>query len=123
MAELKSSILSHGLRLPIEVFELAIPQNGKRYGLISGYRRLNAIISLAAETGRPDFRAIRALIRRPEGAAEAFVADTFRCSCWYSSGVVSLGGRDSEVPANSGSISLFMLKPLLGHQKPTKARH
>lgn len=74
MAELKASILAHGLRLPIEVFELAVPQNGKHYGLISGYRRLNAIISLAAETGRAEFRTIRTLIRRPEGAAEAFVA-------------------------------------------------
>ncbi|MGA0614867.1 ParB/RepB/Spo0J family partition protein [Paracoccus sp. KR1-242] len=74
MAELKSSILSHGLRLPIELYELAVPEGGKLYGLISGYRRLTAIKTLLGETGRGEYTTIRALIRKPEGAAAAFVA-------------------------------------------------
>ncbi|HWL58400.1 MAG TPA: ParB N-terminal domain-containing protein [Paracoccus sp. (in: a-proteobacteria)] len=74
MAELKASILSHGLRLPIELFELAVPQDGKIYGLISGFRRLSAVKALHGETGNPQFATIRALVRNPQGSAEAFVA-------------------------------------------------
>ncbi|SMO81266.1 ParB/RepB/Spo0J family partition protein [Paracoccus laeviglucosivorans] len=74
MAELKASIRSHGLRLPIEIFELAVPQGEQRYGLISGYRRLGAVRALLAETGREEYLTIRALVRKAEGSAEAFVA-------------------------------------------------
>jgi len=74
MAELKSSISSHGLRLPIELFELAVPLDGKVYGLISGYRRLSAVKALHGETGDPKFATITALVRNPEGSAEAFIA-------------------------------------------------
>lgn len=54
MDELQASIAAHGLRLPVEVFEFAVAgqggagQNGARYGLLSGYRRLRAVQSLAA---------------------------------------------------------------------------
>ena len=48
LAELRSSLLAHGLRMPIEVFELANPYGPHRYALISGYRRLTAFASLAA---------------------------------------------------------------------------
>ena len=36
LEELKSSILAHGLRQPIELFELAEPEGELRYGLIAG---------------------------------------------------------------------------------------
>ena len=43
MDELKASISVSGLRLPIEVFEIAEPGDGPRFGLLSGFRRLAAI--------------------------------------------------------------------------------
>ena len=48
MEELKASIRANGQRLPIEVVVLA----RGRYGLVSGWRRLEAIRSLAAESGQ-----------------------------------------------------------------------
>lgn len=67
--ELKLSIAQHGLRLPIEVFELADPGEGERYGLMSGLRRLTAV----REIGGPE-ATIAALVRSPRDAAAAFVA-------------------------------------------------
>jgi ParB family transcriptional regulator, chromosome partitioning protein len=74
MEELKTSIAAHGLRMPIEVFELIEPRNGARYGLLSGYRRLAAVKALHAQTGKPEFSTIRALHREPGSVAGAFVA-------------------------------------------------
>lgn len=67
--ELKISIRTNGLRLPVEVFELESPNPGKRYGLISGLRRVTAVRELYG----PDAR-IAALVRSPRDAGEAFVA-------------------------------------------------
>ncbi len=68
LGELKASLKSHGLRLPVEL----IPGNGDRpYTLLSGLRRITAWRELAAEGG-PD--AIPALIREPMGEAEALAA-------------------------------------------------
>ena len=69
LEELKLSIAQSGLRLPIEVFELAEPGEGERYGLISGLRRLTAV----REIGGPG-ATIAALVRSPRDAAAAFVA-------------------------------------------------
>lgn len=74
MDELKTSIAAHGLRLPIEVFELAEPRDGARFALLSGYRRLTAVQSLHSMTGRPEYATIRALVRRPESVPDAFVS-------------------------------------------------
>ncbi len=69
MAALSDSLRSHGQRMPIEVSELA----PGRYGLISGWRRLNALRALAeAEPER--FGHVLALVRRPETAAESYIA-------------------------------------------------
>jgi hypothetical protein len=70
-AILRESIRLHGQRTPIEVTPLegALP-----YGLISGWRRLTALKALRAETGEPRFATVRALVRRPETAADAYVA-------------------------------------------------
>jgi ParB/RepB/Spo0J family partition protein len=70
MAELRESIRLHGQRTPIEVTPLsgALP-----YGLISGWRRLEALKALHAETGEARFATVQALVRRPETAADAYV--------------------------------------------------
>ena len=70
MASLRESLRLHGQRTPIEVTPLsgALP-----YGLISGWRRLQALKALHAETGEPRFATVQALVRRPETAADAYV--------------------------------------------------
>ena len=73
MAALKASIAARGQQTPIEVIdrgEGATP----RYGLISGWRRLAALGALHGETGAARFATIRALLRRPESAADAYQA-------------------------------------------------
>lgn len=66
LAELKASIRANGQRLPIEV--VALPDPG-RYGLISGWRRLQVMTELAGEDG-PAFARIKAILRpAPETAA------------------------------------------------------
>ena len=68
LAELTASIRDHGQRTPIEVAELA----PGRFGLISGWRRMAALRALAAQDAR--FGTVLALLRRPDTAAEAYVA-------------------------------------------------
>ena len=70
MAALRASLRLHGQRSPIEVTPLAgtLP-----YGLISGWRRLQALKALHAETGEPRFATVQALVRRPETVADAYV--------------------------------------------------
>ncbi|RJE79132.1 ParB N-terminal domain-containing protein [Paracoccus sp. JM45] len=73
--ELRQSISVHGLRLPIEVFELETPSdNGQRYGLLSGYRRLLAMRGLYELTQAEKYKTIRTLIRPRESSANAFVS-------------------------------------------------
>jgi len=76
MVSLRESIRLHGQRTPIEVTPLAVTADGGTlpYGLISGWRRLTAFKALHAETGEPRFATLRALIRRPETAVDAYVA-------------------------------------------------
>lgn len=71
MASLRESLRAHGQRSPIEVVALsgALP-----YGLLSGWRRLAALSALHAETGEARFATVQALVRRPETAADAYVA-------------------------------------------------
>jgi ParB/RepB/Spo0J family partition protein len=71
MATLRKSIRAHGQRAPIEVTPVA---GALPYGLISGWRRLSALKALHAETGEARFAVVRALVRRPETAADAYVA-------------------------------------------------
>lgn len=75
LQELRQSIAAHGLRLPIEVFELEKPgREGQRYGLLSGYRRLLAVRGLLELTEAPKYTHIRALIRPRSDADAAFVS-------------------------------------------------
>ncbi|WP_299694175.1 ParB/RepB/Spo0J family partition protein [uncultured Tateyamaria sp.] len=57
-AELEMSIALEGLRQPIELFELSEPHEGRRYGLISGHRRLAACTANGFDT-------IAAFLRQP----------------------------------------------------------
>src|SRR5690348_15186101 len=68
---LRESIRLHGQRTPIEVTPVA---GALPYGLISGWRRLEALKALHAETGEARFATVQALVRRPETAADAYVA-------------------------------------------------
>ena len=65
---LKTSLASRGQQTPIEV----VDQGGGRYGLISGFRRMQALRDLCAE-GRGDDRVL-ALIRSPDTASDAYTA-------------------------------------------------
>jgi ParB/RepB/Spo0J family partition protein len=70
LAHLMASIRDHGQRIPIEVAELA----PGRYGLISGWRRIQALTRLLTETGDADFAQVQALLRRPDTAQDAYIA-------------------------------------------------
>jgi len=69
MAALTASLRNHGQRMPVEVADLG----QGRHGLISGWRRMQALRALSAED--PDrFGHVLALVRKPETAADAYVA-------------------------------------------------
>lgn len=70
MDALRESLRAHGQRMPIEVTPLT---GSLPYGLISGWRRLQALKALRAETNDPRFATVQALLRRPETVAEAYV--------------------------------------------------
>jgi len=63
MATLRASIEARGQQTPVEVEDLG---NG-RYGLISGWRRLEALRAIGAGT-------VKALVRTPATASDAYVA-------------------------------------------------
>ncbi|MAM61340.1 ParB N-terminal domain-containing protein [Maritimibacter sp. UBA3975] len=74
LEELKRSIAAHGLRLPIEVFERQDPVDGKRYGLLSGYRRFMAVQGLHDLWDGDRYETIRAVVRDPGAMGGTFVA-------------------------------------------------
>ena len=63
MDALKTSLAARGQQTPIEVVELG----PNHYGLVSGWRRLQALQSLRAET-------VNAIITAPRDASDAYVA-------------------------------------------------
>jgi ParB family transcriptional regulator, chromosome partitioning protein len=70
MAALRASLRARGQQTPIDLVDLG---NG-RYGLISGWRRLMALSDLYSETRDARFSTIQALLRRPDGSADAYLA-------------------------------------------------
>jgi len=75
MMELRTSIATHGLRLPIEVYELADQSDGKKYGIISGYRRYLATSELATMSrDKERYQTIKAIIKTPQSLSDAVVA-------------------------------------------------
>ncbi|WP_420583607.1 ParB/RepB/Spo0J family partition protein [Ruegeria sp.] len=67
MAELLESLRVHGLRTPIEV-----TRDGDGYGLISGFRRLDAFRRLAQTD--PSFNEIPAFVRQAGAGQDAYVS-------------------------------------------------
>lgn len=75
MAALKSSMIARGQQTPVEVTELPPGPDGQpRYGLISGWRRVQALRELAEERMDERFEVAQALIRQPADQADAYVA-------------------------------------------------
>ncbi|MBV7407349.1 ParB/RepB/Spo0J family partition protein [Maritimibacter sp. DP1N21-5] len=74
LEELGRSILKHGLRMPIELYELPNPGDGPRYGLLSGYRRYRATENLREMFRGETHTTIPAVIRDPEVLGGTFVA-------------------------------------------------
>jgi ParB family chromosome partitioning protein len=73
LRELRHSIVASGLRMPVELFELAEPRDRCRYGIISGFRRIAAYRGIAA-FGIENHSAIPAFLRAPADTAAAFAA-------------------------------------------------
>lgn len=70
---LKASIAAHGQRVPAEL-TLLTAEGDHRYGLIAGWRRLQALSELYEETGEDKFAVLRALLRSNGAAAESYIA-------------------------------------------------
>ncbi|WP_299832326.1 ParB N-terminal domain-containing protein [uncultured Roseobacter sp.] len=70
MQVLIDSLRSRGQQTAIEVVALA----GGHYGLISGWRRLMALRQLLEQTQEPRFATVKALIRSPQSAPDAYRA-------------------------------------------------
>lgn len=75
MAELVTSIKAHGMRLPIEVFRREqITGDEKPYGLLSGYRRIQAVRQIASQNTDAQWQNITALERDPDALGGAVTA-------------------------------------------------
>lgn len=70
LTALMESLKARGQQTPVELE--ALPDG--RYGLISGWRRCQALRALFETTGDPRFADVQGLLRRPEDAAEAYQA-------------------------------------------------
>lgn len=70
MESLKASLAARGQQAPIEVIDLG----ADGFGLISGWRRLQALRALHAETGEARFATVEALIKPLEGVSESYLA-------------------------------------------------
>lgn len=74
MSELQQSIATNGLRLPIELYQMADEGGSQRYGLLSGYRRFKATEALHLLSGGLRFATIKALVRDRIPAPDALAA-------------------------------------------------
>ncbi|WP_417818643.1 ParB/RepB/Spo0J family partition protein [Tritonibacter scottomollicae] len=74
MRALMDSIRARGQQTPIEVVKRDGAAGGKTHGLISGWRRLTALRRLHEETSDSKFASVKALVVRPDSAADAYLA-------------------------------------------------
>lgn len=74
MQALLSSLEARGQQTPIDVVALATPRDGFTHGLISGWRRLNALKRLYDRDQDPRFGSVKALVSTPDSAQAAYVA-------------------------------------------------
>ena len=72
--ELQTSVLRHGLRMPIEIYETETPDGKLGYGLISGFRRLEVFRRLHKLTGLSEYATIPCFVRTPQSIPEAMIA-------------------------------------------------
>ncbi|WP_424971744.1 ParB/RepB/Spo0J family partition protein [Dinoroseobacter sp. S76] len=104
LLELRLSIAEHGLRLPIEVFELSEPSEGRRYGLLSGYRRLMAYRYLDQLNKSDRYARIKALVRPRQTIDVAYTAmveeNEIRASLSHYE-----RGRIAVIAANQGAFT------------------
>ncbi len=127
LTELRLSIATHGLRMPIEVFALAEPHGPHRYGLISGFRRLAAVRALA-ETfhDKSRFAAIPAFLRTPKDAADVYVqmveenAIRAEVSPWEQAMVAVKSARAEAFPGIDAAIEALYAN--LSRQKRARLR-
>ena len=70
MAALRESLRARGQQTPVDLVDLG----AGRFGLISGWRRFMALSDLYAQTGESRFFHIQALLRRPDGSQDAYLA-------------------------------------------------
>ena len=73
LLELRASIVKNGLRLPIEVYKLPEPSEGRLYGLLSGYRRLMAVRQ-AGDFGIERMKTIKAVVRERQNVGAAYIS-------------------------------------------------
>jgi ParB family chromosome partitioning protein len=73
LRELRDSILANGLRQPVELFPLGEPHGEKRYGIVSGFRRVAAYREILG-MGFEKFAAIPAFVRPARELAETLAA-------------------------------------------------
>ncbi len=74
MMELRTSIAAHGLRCPIEVFPMERPHGERTYGLLSGFRRINAYRALLELTKQERYTTIAAIVRERTDLASSLTA-------------------------------------------------
>ncbi|PHS19408.1 MAG: chromosome partitioning protein [Blastopirellula sp.] len=70
LAVLVASLRQRGQQAPIEVVDLGDGQ----YGLISGWRRCQALIQLRQDTDDPQYDTVLVLLRQPSQSADAYLA-------------------------------------------------
>lgn len=70
MDSLRASLLARGQQNPIEVVDLG----AAGFGLISGWRRMQAFRALYEETGKSEFAMIKALIKPLDTVSDSYVA-------------------------------------------------
>ncbi len=70
MDALMASITARGQQTPIEVIDL----EGGRFGLISGWRRCQALQRLQTQTGEARYGSVLALVRQPADQADSYLA-------------------------------------------------
>lgn len=74
LTELQLSVATSGLRMPVEVFELAEPDGAITHGLISGFRRVAVFRKLHELSKQDKYLSIPAFVRRPASVTAAVVA-------------------------------------------------
>lgn len=75
MAELVGSIEAHGMRLPVEIFRKdTVGQGEAPFGLLSGFRRYEAMRQIAARDGDLKWKNITAIERDPDALGGAITA-------------------------------------------------